>query len=96
MILLDVKMQDNVDCVFEELGACCSSVFCDLSDNDEHDILLLGQPPQDIDAFSYLHGASRQGGHRIRIYCLYRIDDKHLYLRLIDVRKYRTDIRFEE
>ena len=55
LILLNVKMEDNIDCVLEELWAGRGSVLGDLSDNDEHEILLLRQPPQDIYAFSYLH-----------------------------------------
>ena len=42
LILLNVKMEDNIDCVLEKLRAGCGSVLGDLSDNDEHDILLLG------------------------------------------------------
>jgi len=55
LILLNVKMEYNIDCVFEKLWAGRGSVLRDLSDDDEHDILLLGKPAQDIDALSYLH-----------------------------------------
>jgi len=41
LILLDIKMKDNIDGVFEELWAGRGSVLGDLSDNDENDILLL-------------------------------------------------------
>ena len=71
VILLHVKMKDNIDCVFEKFWAGRGPILCDLSDDYEHEIVLLGQSPEDIDAFSYLHGASGQGGHRIRIYGLY-------------------------
>ena len=42
LILLNIQMEDNIDCVFEKLWAGCCSVLRDLSDDDEHEILLLG------------------------------------------------------
>ena len=42
LILLNVKMKYNIDCVLEKLRAGRGSVLGDLSDYDEHDILLLG------------------------------------------------------
>jgi len=41
LILLDIKMKDNINRVFEKLWAGRGSVLRDLSDDDEHDILLL-------------------------------------------------------
>ena len=41
LILLNIQMKDNIDGVFEKLWAGCCSVLGDLSDNDEHNILLL-------------------------------------------------------
>jgi len=41
LILLNVKMENNIDRVFEKLWAGRGSVLGDLSDNDKHDILLL-------------------------------------------------------
>ena len=42
VILLHVKMKDNIDCVFEKFWAGRGSVLGDLSDDYEHEILLLG------------------------------------------------------
>lgn len=41
LILLNVKMENNVDCMLEKFWAGRGSVLGDLPDNDENDILLL-------------------------------------------------------
>jgi hypothetical protein len=59
LIFLNIKMEDDIDGVFEKLRARRGSALCDLSNDNKHDALLLGQSPKHVNAFSDLHGTSR-------------------------------------
>jgi hypothetical protein len=58
-VLQNLQMEDDVNSVLEKFGACRSSGLCHLSDDDEKDVLLLGQATEDVAAFSYLRSTTR-------------------------------------
>ena len=70
LIPLDVEVEDHVDGVLYEFRSSGDFGFCDLSDDKEYEVSLLGEAPQQICALSDLSCAPRQCVRAIRVHRL--------------------------